>query len=261
MEELPDPGGAHGATCATMDACPLYVLWPLAFGTHSSVLQMRPAIDVPPWRHCTFRVDLPVATRRSDAPAVRREAALRAIAELPHPGVTIWPDGSAHGRGTEQGGAGALIQLHHLNREETMRTHAGAICSSLRAELTAMREALAVAAGLEGEYLALTKSVHLLTYSRSGLQLLSRGQANQAMALAAEVWSMLNTLADSGIETVCSGGAGPCWPGRQRDRRPPGWRGFCGRPGQRTDRPDECAGRRDSLTTPSRAGGQSPSPS
>ena len=72
-----------------------------------------------------------------------------------------------------------------------------------------MREALAVAAGLEGEYLALTKSVHLLTYSRSGLQLLSRGLANQAMALAAEVWSLLNTLADSGIETVCSSGAGP----------------------------------------------------
>ena len=93
-----------------------------------------------------------------------------------------------------------------------------------------MREALAVAAGLEGEYLALTKSVHLLTYSRSGLQLLSRGQANQAMALAAEVWSLLNTLADSGIETVCSSGAGPCWSGRQRDRRPSGWRGFCGLP-------------------------------
>ena len=95
-----------------------------------------------------------------------------------------------------------------------------------------MRETLAVVAGLEGKELALTKSVRLLTDSRSGLQLLSRGQANQTMALAAEVSSLLNTLAD-----------------------------FCGRPGQRTDQPDECAGRRASLTTLSRAGCQSPSPS
>ncbi|KAF0299217.1 hypothetical protein FJT64_003504 [Amphibalanus amphitrite] len=113
----------------------------------------------PPWLgHCggiTFRVDLPVATRRSDPPAARREAALRAIAELPHPDVTIWSDGSARGR-TEQGGAGALIQFHHLNREETVRAPAGAVCSSLRAELTAMREAFAAVAGLEDGELAST---------------------------------------------------------------------------------------------------------
>ena len=65
-----------------------------------------------------------------------------------------------------------------------------------------MREALAVVAGLEGEELASTKSVRLLTDSRSGLQLLSRGQDNQTMTLAAEIWSLLNTLADSGMETV-----------------------------------------------------------
>ncbi|KAF0295442.1 Ribonuclease H [Amphibalanus amphitrite] len=159
----------------------------------------------PPWLgHCggiTFRVDLPVATRRSDPPAVCREAALRAIAELPHPDVTIWSDGSARGR-TEQGGAGALIQSHHLNREETVRAPAGAVCSSLRAELTAMREAFAAVAGLEDGELASTKSVRLLTDSRSGLQLLGRGPANQTMALAAEVWRLLSTLAENGTETV-----------------------------------------------------------
>ena len=175
----------------------------------------------PPWMGhrggTVVKVDLPVATRRSDAPAARREAALRAIAELPHPDVTIWSDGSARG-GTEQGGAGALIQLHHLNREEIVRAPAGAICSSLRAELTAMREALAVVAGLEGEELVSTKSVRLLSDSRSGLQLLSRGQVNQTMTLAAEVWSLLNTLADSGMETVLQ------WvPGWTAMRRPTAW--------------------------------------
>ncbi|KAF0310693.1 Ribonuclease H [Amphibalanus amphitrite] len=159
----------------------------------------------PPWLGhrggITFRVDLPVATRQSDPPAVCREAALRAIADLPHPDVTIWSDGSARGR-TEQGGAGALIQFHHLNREETVRAPAGAVCSSLRAELTAMREAFAAVAGLEDGELASTKSVRLLTDSRSGLQLLGRGPANQTMALAAEVWRLLSTLAENGTETV-----------------------------------------------------------
>ncbi|KAF0307326.1 hypothetical protein FJT64_021299 [Amphibalanus amphitrite] len=43
----------------------------------------------------------------------------------------------------------ALIQFHHLNIEETVRAPAGAVCSSLRAELTAMREVFAAVAGLE----------------------------------------------------------------------------------------------------------------
>ncbi|KAF0298528.1 hypothetical protein FJT64_004128 [Amphibalanus amphitrite] len=113
----------------------------------------------PPWLGhrggITFRVDLPVATRRSDPPAVRREAALLAIAELPHPDVTIWSDGSA--RGGRNRAAQALIQFHHLNREEPVRAPAGAVCSSLRAELTAMREAFAAVAGLEDGELASTK--------------------------------------------------------------------------------------------------------
>ncbi|KAF0308829.1 hypothetical protein FJT64_020000 [Amphibalanus amphitrite] len=112
----------------------------------------------PPWLGhrggITFRVDLPVATRRSDPPAVCREAALQAIAELPHPDVTIWSDGSA--RGGRNRAAQALIQFHHLNREETVRAPAGAVCSSLRAELTAMREAFAAVAGLEDGELAST---------------------------------------------------------------------------------------------------------
>ncbi|KAF0287279.1 hypothetical protein FJT64_014281 [Amphibalanus amphitrite] len=113
----------------------------------------------PPWLGhrggITFRVDLPVATRWSDPPAVCREAALRAIAELPHPDVTIWSDGSA--RGGRNRAVQALIQFHHLNREETVRAPAGAVCSSLRAELTAMREAFAAVAGLEDGELASTK--------------------------------------------------------------------------------------------------------
>ncbi|KAF0300702.1 putative RNA-directed DNA polymerase from transposon BS [Amphibalanus amphitrite] len=148
----------------------------------------------------------PMAFYNCDPPWLghRGGTTFRSAGKLPcglQPDVTIWSDGSARG-GTEQGGAGALIQFHHLNREETVRAPAGAVCSSLRAELTAMREALAAVAGLEDGELASTKSVRLLTDSRSGLQLLGRGPANQTMALAAEVWRLLNTLAENGTETV-----------------------------------------------------------
>ncbi|XP_043191661.1 uncharacterized protein LOC122364918 [Amphibalanus amphitrite] len=109
-----------------------------------------------------------------------------------------------------------------------------------------MREAFAAVAGLEDGELASTKSVRLLTDSRSGLQLLGRGPANQTMALAAEVWRLLSAEHPR-RERHRDGapvGARPCRAGRQRNRRPPGWRGHGGRPRQRTDRPVECASRR-----------------
>ena len=49
------------------------------------------------------------------------------------------PDGSAR-EGTSDGGAGALIQLHFLNRDVVVRAMAGAKCSSLRAELMGANE-------------------------------------------------------------------------------------------------------------------------
>ena len=92
-------------------------------------------------------MDPPIATKRNDPPDKRREAALLAIDALPPSDVTIWPDGSAK-NGFLGGGAVALVQLHGLDRETEVRAAAGAVCSSLRAELMAIREALAVIAGL-----------------------------------------------------------------------------------------------------------------
>ena len=89
----------------------------------------------PPWIGCggsvQIEVDLPVVTRRSDPPEVRREVAMRALERLPPADVTIWSDGSAR-EGTNYGGARALIQLHYLGRKEEVRATAGMICSSLR---------------------------------------------------------------------------------------------------------------------------------
>ena len=86
----------------------------------------------PPWTGCggsvQIELDLPVATRRSDPPEVRREAAMRALERLPPADVTIWSDGSAR-EGTNHGGAGALIQLHHLGRDEEVRATAGMVAA------------------------------------------------------------------------------------------------------------------------------------
>ena len=48
---------------------------------------------------------------------------MRALERLPPADVTIWSDGSTR-EGTNHGGAGALIQLHHLGREEEVRATA-----------------------------------------------------------------------------------------------------------------------------------------
>ena len=109
-------------------------------------------------------------------------------------------------------GAGALIQLHFLNRDAVVRAPAEAACSSLRAELMAMREALSSITHLETRELDQVCSICLLTDSRSGLQLLRRGAAGQTMALAADVWEMLHALEDRGVNNTLQcvpGHAGP----------------------------------------------------
>ena len=155
----------------------------------------------PPWteeeNRAHFSVDLPTPTRRTDPSDKRREAALQAIDLLPPTDVTIWSDGSAR-EGTTSGGAGTLVQLHCLGREEHVRAPAGAVCSSLPAELVAIREALTVVTSIPEAEQGRVRSVRLLTDSRSGLQLLQRGPAGQGTALAPDVWRRLQVLSTRG---------------------------------------------------------------
>ena len=159
----------------------------------------------PPWEedssHVKIVVDLPTPTRRSDPPAARREAALSTLQLLPPADITIRSDGSAAG-GTVNGGAGAEIHLHRLERKVEVRAAAGSVCSSLRVELMAMREVLAVVAALPPPELRLSRSIRLLTDSRSGLQLLQRGPAGQTLELASDVWRRLQELGDAGA-SIC----------------------------------------------------------
>ena len=157
--------------------------------------------DQPPWTSRTdavsFRLSLPRATRRDDPPAVRKAAALEAIATV-NPDCTIWSDGSAKS-GTRDGGGGALIQLHRENREVETLVPAGSVCSSMRAELVAMLAAFTCLLSLPDESRSLIHSVMLCSDSLSGLQLLQRGPDAQQLSLAERVWSAMDALVDQGM--------------------------------------------------------------
>lgn len=155
----------------------------------------------PPWRSCgdaiRFVLDLPQPTRRTDPPEKRREAAVAALALIPDPDCTIWSDGSAKD-GTTQGGGGAILELHREGRTIECMAPAGRVCSSMRAELVAMTEALARIQELPPASSSLIKTVLLCSDSRSGLQLLSRGPGDQQTAIAQRAWSLLDALTSEG---------------------------------------------------------------
>ena len=156
----------------------------------------------PPWHHCgdavRFVLDLPLPTRRSDPPERRKEAALAALALIPDPDCTIWSDGSAK-EGTIQGGGGAILELHREGRHIECVAPVGRVCSSMRAELVAMTEALSCLQELPLPSSSLVKSVLLCSDSRSGLQLLSRGPDDQQSAIGQRVWSLLDVLTARGM--------------------------------------------------------------
>ncbi|KAF0305090.1 RNA-directed DNA polymerase from mobile element jockey [Amphibalanus amphitrite] len=155
----------------------------------------------PPWHHCgdavRFVLDLPQPTRRTDLPEKRKEAALAALALVPDPDCTIWSDGSAK-EGTIQGGGGAILELHREGRTIECVAPAGRVCSSMRAELVAMTEALTCLHELPAPSKALIKRVLLCTDSRSGLQLLSRGPDDQQSAIGQRVWGLIDALTAAG---------------------------------------------------------------
>ena len=155
----------------------------------------------PPWQQrditVRFGLTLPQPTRRTDPPEQRKAAALEALALHPDPDLTIWSDGSAKD-GTKNGGGGALLELHRENRKLECTVPAGVVCSSMKAELAAMAEALQCFLRLPEPSLSSIRTVLLCSDSLSGLQLLSRGPAAQDSALTQGIWALLHSAAAGG---------------------------------------------------------------
>ena len=153
-------------------------------------VEERLHITLPPWTESprvTIRMDVDADVRRTAHDDVRRAAAERHLATLPDRAIWIWSDGSAEG-GVSAGGGGALITLPS-GEERRIRTPAGAVCSSTRAELVAMRAALAEVQQL-GDDLDETPLI-LCTDSQAALATLATGAGAQKSAMGAAIWRLL----------------------------------------------------------------------
>ncbi|KAF0297635.1 hypothetical protein FJT64_004847 [Amphibalanus amphitrite] len=100
----------------------------------------RPAAPWEPPPPVSFCLDVGAALPPSATDEQRRDAASHHLAGLPQCATWVWTDGSAT-EGVTNGGAGALIVWPDDETAE-IRTPAGRICSSYRAEMIALRAAL-----------------------------------------------------------------------------------------------------------------------
>ena len=91
------------------------------------------------------------------------------------------------------------MELHREGRTIECLAPAVRVCSSTRAELVAMSEALTRLQELPPASSALIKRVLLCSDSRSALQLLSRGPDDQQTTIAQRVWRFLDTLTSRGM--------------------------------------------------------------
>lgn len=122
----------------------------------------------------------------------KRATTLHHLASLPQCATWVWTDGSASG-GVHDGGAGALVIFTDDQREE-LRAPAGSLCSSFRAEMTALQTALnflSAHPGLEDD------PIVICTDSRSALAALRAGPSAQTTHIGVAIWRMLTALAGS----------------------------------------------------------------
>ena len=164
-------------------------------GLQETPVEERLHVTLPPWSDCSgvrIRLDVGAAVSREASDDARRAAAEAHLATLPDQATWIWSDGSAEG-GVASGGGGAIITLPS-GEERTTRTPAGAVCSSTRAELVAMRTALEEVQRL-GDATSVTPLV-LCTDSQAALATLATGAGAQRTALGADIWRLLLAAPD-----------------------------------------------------------------
>ena len=154
----------------------------------------------PPWTSTEgirFALDVGADLPPRAADSTKRDAALHHLASLPQDATWVWTDGSATG-GVVSGGAGVLIVSPNEDRSE-LRLPAGALCSSFRAEMTALRAALD---HLLDNPEDTTDPVVICTDSRSALAALREGPAAQRSLQGAEAWHRLLAVSAGGRQVI-----------------------------------------------------------
>ena len=143
----------------------------------------------------SFNPGMPNGTERTASETSRRETAMAALGNLTDADTVCWTDGSAI-EGTRSGGSGAFIQLPDGSTMER-RVPSGKICSSYRAELTAIREALSCIQGLSEGVKNQIRSIRICTDSKSAIQRLAGGPLDQRDDLCGDIWTKLLDLSSS----------------------------------------------------------------
>ena len=150
---------------------------------------------LPPWTPTgpvTFTLGLGAPLPPGAPDSVKRQTAQVHLASLPQCATWAWTDGSASG-GIADGGAGALISYPDDTTEE-LRTPAGRLCSSFRAELVALHSA---ATFLMEHPLHPSDPIVFCTDSLSALTALRSGPAAQRSLLGVEIWKKITSLANA----------------------------------------------------------------
>jgi ribonuclease HI len=166
------------------------------------------ASTVPPWTEPTNIVINPHLIRhisRNDPDDVKRAATAETLAALARADYELWTDGSV-ARGVGSGGSGIyLIANNFLDEEDeeisataSLSRPAGANCSSFRAEAVAIEAALRLLRDhLAAQAPGSAPVVRICTDSRSVVQRLLAGPAQQRQRLLDCIWSLLVDLATS----------------------------------------------------------------
>ena len=150
----------------------------------------------PPWElvpPVTFRLDVGSGLPPAASDAQKQVVTSLHLAALPQCATWVWTDGSTTG-GVLNGGTGVLIERPDGEIDE-IRTPAGHLCSSFRAEMTALQAAL--------RYL-LENPAHeedpvvVCTDSQSALATLRGGPAAQSAPLGVSIWRALRDLTADG---------------------------------------------------------------
>ena len=165
-----------------------------AAGIEASIEPVEPARTAP-WVEVTsveFDLEAGALLPPGASAEVRRRKAAAHLESLPQQATWVWTDGSATA-GVLDGGAGVLIEWPDGSTHE-ISAPAGALCSSYRAEIVALREAL----GYLRDHPAHTDSESLIvvcTDSQAALSALRSGPAEQRSSLNRDVWDALISLA------------------------------------------------------------------
>ena len=164
-------------------------------GLETAVREATPlTCQTRPWRlagrdRVTLAPTLGTLSRRTPD-RTRTEEAMRELDRLTPTDWKVYTDGSAK-EAIYNGGAGALIIAPDGTTTELKAT-AGRLCSSYRAELTALETAL--------EYLNRTiedpTTIRIHTDSKSAIQRLDAGPLEQKCQRAEKVWKLLTDLSD-----------------------------------------------------------------